>query len=193
MDKKKVFEIELNLIRSLDIKKYAEKAIEYLPDYFFEIPASSTGKYHPSYTQGSGGLVRHVKACVRFAIECFRLRWYSGFTEDEKDLILVSLLLHDGWKSGTVKTEYTLDDHAIIATKQLQENEELCSMLPSEYLEKIYDNISTHMGQWRFYRKTNEAFAEEPSSASQKLVHFIDYTCSRKMFEANFDVIPQRE
>ena len=43
--------------------------IELLPNYFFEVPASSTGKYHPEFALGDGGLIRHTKVAVRIAYE----------------------------------------------------------------------------------------------------------------------------
>ena len=61
-----MFKPELGTIKSQVYSDFAEAAIISLPDYFFEIPASSTGKYHPSYALGTGGLVRHTKAAVLF-------------------------------------------------------------------------------------------------------------------------------
>ena len=52
-----------------DIKKSVAILIEMLPDYFFHEAASSTGKYHPKYALGDGGLLRHTKAAVRIAYE----------------------------------------------------------------------------------------------------------------------------
>lgn len=194
MDKLAVFQVELNYIKNKEIKKYAELAVNSLPDYFFEIPASSTGKYHPTYTLGNGGLVRHVQACVRFVVECFRLDWYKNlFNSDQQDLIIVSLLLHDGWKSGKIKQQFTVEDHPVVAVNELKENNELNTLLPPEYLDFIYENIETHMGGWRFYRSTNLEFAPAPKTNAQKLVHFVDYACSRKMFEVDFNVIPARD
>lgn len=183
-----VFEFELGLIQNEKIKEYAIAAINILPEYFFHIPASSTGKYHPKYALGEGGLVRHVKACARFADECFRLDWYNVLTRDEKDLVIVSMLLHDGWKSGTSdkKSQYTADDHPLIAARELRDSQELKGIISEEYEKIIQENILTHMGQWRFFRNTNEAFAPKPATNSQKLVHFVDYVCSRKMFEVEF-------
>ena len=54
MEKYKVFTKEISYIKNLKYKENAMKLIELLPDYFFEIPASSTGKYHPSYALGTG-------------------------------------------------------------------------------------------------------------------------------------------
>ena len=160
MNKLDFFKEEINYIKDKNIREYAEKAINNLPDYFFEIPASSTGKYHPDYSQGNGGLVRHVKACVRFGVECFRLEWYSDFSEIDRDLMIVSWLLHDGWKSGAEKQQYTVADHPIVAINQLDSNQELSKILPKEYLDAIYANIQTHMGSWRF-DKDGKPFAPE--------------------------------
>ena len=67
--KKDIFKTEINYIRNPEYQKNAEVLIELLPDYFFEVPASSTGKYHPKFASGEGGLVRHTKAAVRIAHE----------------------------------------------------------------------------------------------------------------------------
>ena len=43
MDKIKCFKNELDYIKSDRLKKSAETLVSMLPDYFFVIPASSTG------------------------------------------------------------------------------------------------------------------------------------------------------
>ena len=67
MNKSKYFEREIALIKNEDYRKFI---IDYLdnecPSYFWEIGASSSGKYHPKFSQGEGGLVRHTKAVVMF-------------------------------------------------------------------------------------------------------------------------------
>lgn len=187
-----VFKNELRLIKNNRILNYAIEAIKTLPNYFFSIPASSTGKYHPNYALGEGGLVRHTQAAVRFLVECFRLEWYSGFSSEEQDLMIVALMLHDGWKSGVEHSKYTLDEHPMIAAKQLRENTNLNKMLEPEQLELIYDCIESHMGYWNRNRRTGVQFAPAPKSPHQKLVHFCDYVASRKLFELNEDFVPTR-
>ena len=71
MDKKEVFKREVNYLKNERYRENANKLIELLPDYFFEVPASSTGKYHPAFSLGDGGLVRHTKAAVRIAYEFY--------------------------------------------------------------------------------------------------------------------------
>ena len=141
---------------------------------------------------GDGGLVRHTKVAIRFLVECFRLAWYERISDDDRDLLVVALMLHDGWKSGISHSKYTLDEHPVIAIEQLKNNEEINTLLPSEQLELIYSCIETHMGQWNISKKTFQEFAPVPATSYQKLIHFCDYVASRKLFEANFDYVPTR-
>ena len=60
-------EEEIELIKDEELKKFAKYCMDKVPEYFFHVAASSTGKYHPAYTLGEGGLVRHVKAAVKIA------------------------------------------------------------------------------------------------------------------------------
>ena len=69
--KREVFNIELNYIVDEDVRESLAILIDKIPDYFFNIPAASTGKYHPAFAQGDAGLVRHTKAAVRMAYELF--------------------------------------------------------------------------------------------------------------------------
>ena len=70
MDRKeKVLTVEKEFmwIKNKNIRKFAIDMVSILPDYFFVVPASSTGKYHPEYSLGEGGLVRHTKSAVLIA------------------------------------------------------------------------------------------------------------------------------
>ena len=188
----KSFEEELKFIVNPQIKLFAETAIGSLPDYMFHIPASSSSKYHAMYALGDGGLLRHVKAATRIAVEMFRLDWWH-FTEDEKDLILVSLMLHDGWKSDVIQQKYSVATHPIIAVEQLSKNVELRSLITKEQFEFVCDCIIHHMGQFVFDYRTKEKVLDKPVTRYAKFVHLMDYICSRRCVEFNFDVEIVRE
>jgi len=55
MNKVEIFKKELSYIKNSKYLESAKVMLELLPDYFFSIPASSTGKYHPSFAQGDMG------------------------------------------------------------------------------------------------------------------------------------------
>ena len=46
------FNKEINYIKNDRIKNSLVIMLDKLPDYFYHVPASSTGKYHPSFSLG---------------------------------------------------------------------------------------------------------------------------------------------
>lgn len=186
MNKIEVFEYEYSFIKN---KKYVDNLkilVDLLPDYYFHIPASSSGKYHPNYALGEGGLVRHTKAAVRIANELYGSDCVTGvFNRDEKDLMLCALVLHDGLKSGYEKEEYTRFDHPLLMAEFIQKNKDKLTLSDSE-IEFMSNIISSHMGQWN-KDKYSSTELPIPTNKYQKFVHMCDYLASRKFLEVNFD------
>lgn len=187
MEKYEAFTKELGYIKNDDIRTFTQQALNKLPDYFYTVPASSTGKYHPSYTLGDGGLKRHTQAAVRIAIELFRMDCFL-YNEDEKDIIISSLILHDGCKSGLNHSQYTVTEHPLIVAKFIKDDFQLNNYVDENFLNLITSNIETHMGQWCFDFKTKKEVLPVPKSKMQRFVHLCDYLASRKCLEFNFDV-----
>ena len=179
------FKTELNYIKDERIKRSLITMINKLPDYFFEVPASSTGKYHPSFSLGEGGLLRHTKAAVRIAKELLDNPSLNNFTQNEKDLIIFAITLHDGLKSGLVKSEYTLFEHPILMSDYIQDNMEELD-LEDEEIDLVCRCIRTHMGPWTKNYKGEEVL-EPPKDKYQRFVHMCDYLASRKFLDVKFD------
>jgi len=191
VDRLEIFKIELDYILNPNIRNFTEITLNKLPEYFFSIPASSTGKYHPSYALGDGGLVRHTKAAVRIAIELFRVDLFK-YTEEEKDIIIASLILHDGCKSGLNKSKHTVTEHPLVITKFIKDDSELRENLDKNTLNIITGCIESHMGQWTKDFKTKRDVLPRPKTKIQNFVHWCDYLASRKCLEFNFDVEVKR-
>lgn len=123
-----IFENELTLIKSELVRSTTERLLRGVPAYFWQVPASSSGKYHPSYAIGDGGLVRHVKAAVRFAAHLFVV---SDFTDDEKDAVVAALLLHDAIKHGNGEDAgTTVHEHPILAAEYIRKTQIACMRMP---------------------------------------------------------------
>ena len=186
MNREEVFKVELGYLKSARIKRAALEMVKLLPEYFFEVPASSTGKYHPEYATGDGGLLRHTKAAVRIGYELLNDSCIGDkYTDSEKDLMLMGLLLHDGLKSGLEKETYTRFDHPILMADYIMDNEEALG-LEVEEIEFLCDVIKTHMGPWTTDYKGNEVL-EKPKTKYQNFVHMCDYLASRKCILLPFD------
>lgn len=183
---KEVFEKELSYIKNEKIRTACEIMIEKLPDYFYEIPASSTGKYHPDYATGKGGLLRHTKAAVRIGYELLSNPIIGDkYKSDEKDLMLMGLLLHDGLKLGNPKEKYTRFDHPILMANYIKENEKELGLSKNE-IQFLQDVIKTHMGVWTTDYNGEEVL-EKPKTKYQSFVHMCDYLASRKCILLPFD------
>ena len=186
MNKKEIFYDEINYIKDESLRKSLGKLIELLPDYFFKEPATSTGKYHSEYAQGEGGLLRHTKAAVRIGYELLQdLSISKKYTNHEKDLMLMALLLHDGFKKGLVEERYTRFDHPLIAAKIILDNASEVG-LSKEDATFISDAIKTHMGDYTVDYSGNEVL-EKPHTKYQNFVHMCDYLASRKCLILPFD------
>ena len=186
--KNSIFEYELSFIKNPDIKNFTIRALESLPDYFYEVPASSSGKYHPQYALGKGGLVRHTKAAVRIALELFRCETVTGhYSDNTKDIIISALLLHDGCKHGLNNSKYTITEHPIVVVEMIRNNNDLNNLLDKEIFDKIMNGILTHMGQWTSDYKTGKEVLEKPKTGIQNFIHMCDYLASRKSIEINFE------
>lgn len=189
-EKLKTFETEINYIKDDYLRNLASKLISELPDYFFHVAASSTGKYHPDYAQGEGGLVRHTKAAVRIAKELTRLEMYSNIAT-YTDYIIIALMLHDGWKHGPMNDDgsyfkWTKQDHPKVCYDWLNELANKSSNeTEANVLRYISSLVLTHMGQWTLDYNTGANFAPKPQTQEQCFVHLCDYLASRKCLEFN--------
>ena len=185
-EKINMFQREINYIKTERYRENIKKLISCLPDYFFEIPASSTWKYHPNYALGEGGLVRHTKVAVRIAYELLNDESIGyQFKAEEKDMILMSLILHDGLKSGNPKEKYTRFDHPILMGNYVVENKEKIGLTEEDAIF-CSDAIKTHMGNWITDYNGNEVL-EKPKTKYQNFVHMCDYLASRKCILVPFD------
>lgn len=185
MDKIEVFKKELEYIKNDDILESTKYMINILPDYFFEIPASSTGKYHPKFAASTNGLVKHTKVAVRIAYELFNDPALNKFSQREKDLIIMCLILHDGLKSGLNHSKYTLVDHPLLIANYIKEHKDNLS-LSNEELDKICGMISSHMGPWNTDFNGN-AVLPVPKTAIERFVHMCDYLSSKKFLDVEFE------
>ena len=186
MNKKEVFKKELSYIKDEKIRNSCITMIEALPDYFFKVEASSTGKYHPEYALGNGGLIRHTKAAVRIAYELLSDPCIGDkYTSKEKDLMIMGLILHDGLKKGLNEEKYTRFDHPILISEYIIDMEERLD-LEMEEIEFVCDVVKTHMGPWTKDYNGVEVL-ERPKTKYQNFVHMCDYLASRKCLLLPFD------
>lgn len=179
------FNEELSLIEDKNIKAFAKWGLDQLPDYFYKVAASSTGKYHPQYALGIGGLVRHTRAAFKMANELFENHSIQNFSDNEKDIIRVAILLHDGLKHGENNSPFTIAKHPLKVVEFIESKMNISDnkTINLETWELIKDCISSHMGEWNTDYRTKKEILPVPKTKLQKFVHLCDYLASRKCIE----------
>lgn len=190
-NKKDLLKEYFDSVQDENVKKFMEQCIETIPEYWYTVPASSTGKYHPNYALGNGGLMRHTIALLRFFDRLVRNTMYgSPFTNREMDLLRVACLMHDSRKSGSDEdfaiSKYTKFDHPILAANVVRSIE--TEYITDEEKEMIANAIESHMGQWNVdtYGKSKVELPL-PTNKYQKIVHLVDYLAAQKGVEVQFD------
>lgn len=188
------FDEILNTFETENIKQFAELCIKTIPDYFWYVPASSTGKYHPVYALGDSGLVRHTLALCRIMNHLFNLDWFKQkYSAEERDCLRLAGLMHDTRKSGSQedyqKSKWTKFDHPIqaasVVRKAYEDNNDSLNISES-YVNMICQCIESHMGAFNTDKRSNIELPV-PTSEEQMLVHICDYLASRKDIEVLFD------
>lgn len=176
------FEKELGYIKNEEVRNNCIEVLKHVNEEFYHAPASTTGKYHPEYSLGDGGLYRHTCAAVRIA-ECMRNNTtIHGFTDLEFDYVIAALILHDTCKCGKKwDSKYTKHGHPLMASEFVIE-----VVTDVEFCENVCPLIESHMGQWTTC-KWDKTELPYPETEGQMFVHMCDYLASRKFIEINFD------
>lgn len=178
MNRSDFFEREIGLIKDEKLRETVHSYMnDCVADWFYEVGASASGKFHPKFSQGVGGLVRHTKAVVLFAEELLKMSSYAYMKEIYKDYVIAACIVHDTAKYGLTgemdKTVYK--DHAENAAKLFESwclTE--CDYAPSELM---LNAVKAHMGQWSTNRE------DKPFTSIDRCVHMADYMASRSFID----------
>lgn len=196
MKKSLYFQTELERITDLTLREFCARFLdERVGAWFWLSGASSSGKFHPVFSQGIGGLVRHVKAACMFLEELLRLSRWSYMPDKYKDYARVAILLHDCAKYGK-GDEMDKDDYA--------QHGAICAEMVKEFWDEEYADrygkmsdlipmaIRSHMGQWVTDRE------DRPFTSLDQLVHYADYISSRNFIDipsvtAEYEAVAEQE
>lgn len=156
----------------------------WLPDYFFESPASATHKYHPAWADRPDGLLLHSLAVCRVAASLSDLLEikYAEYNE-----LVFAAWHHDMFKYGDMdryeEGKMTVHEHPLLGGEfwllpGVQKTMQGFGIYPVE-CGHIADLISTHAGPYRSSR-FSDLKLPECTGQLNKLLYKSDYVASRK-------------
>ncbi len=164
---------EIEKIEEPTIKEFVKESFKIIPDYFWKIPASASGRFHPLDTLGEGGLVTHTKRVFYLAEEIAKI----FLLKDEKlDIVRAAALLHDTYKHGPEDKGHGDREHPFYPRKFLKQ---IAHLTP--YFEEIMDVIETHQGRWGIDP------VKMPKTREQWALHIADFIASRNFIYVRLD------
>ena len=181
---KEALRVELDWIKNETIKKFTEFCLDNAPPYFWEVPSSSGGRWHPDWANGHGGLVRHSKATAYVTKELARA---YELTEIETDAAISAACLHDLTKYTLAGGKHTSKTHDAEAAKYVYLLAKKFSEVQVPMLMEICGGIAWHFGVFSVRPEgiPIKKFPEEYSRIEQ-LVHIADMVASRKEVKFTF-------
>ena len=174
--------------------------LDIVPKYFYIVSASSSGKYHPKYSNMPSGLMYHTMQTVKIAKNLLKsslvksiFNIYTTYpnmrTSELNDIVISALLIHDTFKLGHVKGDYTVYSHPNIAAaefynhgkKYIEKNkskfsDDGCAMLHT--IKMICAAVERHMGDYGM---------TDCDECISKFVSLCDYLSAQKLFEQMYD------
>lgn len=202
------FKNELAYIKNDTLREIVAETLDASPECIQIIPASSSGRYHPVYSLGEGGLMRHVKAAVGIAHSMIETEIFKNMvlpmptnTDDSiielyKDSAYAALILHDCCKPDDTEKHGTRFDHPLLAAKLFKETaakyiKDNSSIVDMNYMKAVipmvHSAIASHMGQFNTAPYAKGIVLPTPKTGIEHFVHLADFLASRKFLNFDFE------
>lgn len=156
---------EVTLIEDDELRAQTLDALQRgVPDYFWEVPATASGKYHHPYARGRRGVWIHTKMVfTAFERKAESYVKRGVLTEYEADCVRAAILLHDMLKYGHSygDGDDVARNHDLLAGQWLRRESEL----PADVIR----GVECHNGPW--YEGPTPQYGEEPVA---DIVHMCD-------------------
>lgn len=188
MNKTKVFEELLNQFETEEIRKYCEDMIQLIPDYIFQIPSSTSMKYHNKTQCQTHGQLYHIVmfgTIMNYILGLKYIREHKVTTPKQRDCLRCTPIFHDAIKCGFEAdvNSYSVFEHPLLAGEWIRETR-VEHDIEQELKEYIASLCESHSGEWTTSKKSVKVLPE-PVSDDAFIVHLSDYLSSR----ANLDMI----
>ena len=173
-----VFEPLLNQFETEQMKAYCEDMIETIPDYIFEIPSSTSSKFHNATQCQPHGQIYHIIMFGEIMNHRLNLKGNKEKFKSptQRDAMRCTPIFHDALKCGE-NGKQTVFDHPLLAGKWVRETK-VEHDIDDKTKEAIARMCERHSGEWVTSKKS-DLVLPEPENAMELFVHECDYLSSR--------------
>ena len=181
-----VFQPLLDKFETDRMRLYCADMIKQIPDYIFDMPSSTSGKYHNKTQCQQHGQVYHIImfaeiANYRLALKGNREKFKSA---EQRDAIRCTAYFHDALKLGNNGSSYSVFDHPLLAAEWVR-NTVVEHDIEQKIKDVIADMCAAHSGEF-CTSKRSSIVLPEPKNAMELFVHECDILSSRN----NIDMQP---
>lgn len=179
MNKIAVFEKLLDKFETEEMKLYCIDMIKQMPDYIFEIPSSTSGKYHNATQCLPHGQVFHIIMFAEIlnyllALKCNQEKFKSP---QQRDAMRCAPIFHDAIKCGWNGSQYTVHDHPMLAGAWVRETK-VEHDIDNKAKEAIARMCERHSGEFTTSKKS-KVVLPEPENEMERMIHMCDILSSR--------------
>lgn len=178
--KNKLKEYALRPFETEQFKQYFSDMWDQIPEYIFEMPASTSGKYHNKTQCQKYGLLFHMFMFASIVEHRLRLDWnreFIGPTAIERDMIRCIPFFHDALRCGWNGGEHTMIEHPLLAAGWVR-NSKVEHDIPQDYKDDMAEMCERHSGQWNT-NKQGVAIMAKPELDREIFIHECDILSSR--------------
>ena len=181
-----VFQPLLDKFETEEMMLYCKDMIKTVPDYIFDMPSSTSGKYHNATQCLPHGQVYHIIMFAEvlnylLALKCNQEKFKSS---RQRDAMRCVPIFHDALKCGTSGSTFTVHEHPMLAGTWVRETT-VEHDIDASAKEAIARMCERHSGEWTTSKKSNIVLPE-PENEMEHMIHMCDILSSRN----NIDMPP---
>lgn len=181
-----VFQPLLDRFETDEMRFYCTDMIKQIPDYIFDMPSSTSGKYHNATQCQPHGQIYHI---IMFAeilnylleLKCNQEKFKSA---RQRDAMRCVPIFHDALKCGLDGGSYTVHEHPMLAGAWVREAQ-IEHDVDKSAKEAIARMCERHSGEWTT-SKRSKVILPEPENEMERMIHMCDILSSRN----NIDMQP---
>lgn len=181
-----VFQPLLDKFETDEIRLYCQDMIETIPDYIFDMPSSTSGKFHNATQCKLHGQIYHILMFAEIlnyilALKCNQEKFKSP---RQRDAMRCVPIFHDALKCGTNGSSFSVHEHPMLAGQWVRETE-VEHDIDISAKEAIARMCERHSGEWTTSKKS-KIVLPEPENEMERMIHMCDILSSRN----NIDMQP---
>lgn len=179
-----VFQPLLDKFETDEMRLYCADMVKQIPDYIFDIPSSTSGKFHNATQCRPHGQVYHILMFAEILnylldLKCNQEKFKSP---QQRDAMRCIPIFHDAHKTnGGV---FTVHEHPMLAGTWVRE-----AVVEHDIEDRVKEAIARmcerHSGSWTTSKKS-QVILPEPENEMEKMIHMCDILSSR----SNIDMQP---